>query len=334
MGPVWLDVHAERIDNEEKEILAHPSVGGVILFARNYHDSEQLQALTAEIRAAAGRDILIGVDQEGGRVQRFKAPFTRIPAAQSYGALKADASVAEQAGWLMAAELIAHGIDLSFAPVLDLGFACAAIKDRAFGDNPAEAIRYARAFTQGMRAVGMASTGKHFPGHGGVQEDSHLVTPHDPREMLHSSDFAIFKAFIEEGLLDAMMPAHVVYPHHDGQPASASAFWLTHILRQQLGFKGLVFSDDLSMGGAHVLGDAPARARAALEAGCDMVLVCNDRDSAVAVLDTLPITDVPAASQLRVAKTIDWTDLQLDTRWKSARTQVTAHQAKWEAATA
>jgi beta-N-acetylhexosaminidase len=114
MGPVWLDVHAERIDNEEKEILAHPSVGGVILFARNYHDSEQLQALTAEIRAAAGRDILIGVDQEGGRVQRFKAPFTRIPAAQSYGALKADASVAEQAGWLMAAELIAHGIDLSF----------------------------------------------------------------------------------------------------------------------------------------------------------------------------------------------------------------------------
>lgn len=329
MGPVWLDVHAEQLDNEEKEILTHPSVGGVILFARNYYDSEQLRALTQAIRAAAGRDILIGVDQEGGRVQRFREAFTPIPAAQSYHALGATTEMVEQAGWLMAAELIAHGIDLSFAPVLDRGFGCAAIKDRAFGAEQQVVTQYASAFSIGMRQAGMATTGKHFPGHGAVLEDSHLVTPEDPRDILRSSDFAIFKAFIEQGLLDAVMPAHVIYPQHDTQPASGSQYWLTHILRQQLGFKGIIFSDDLSMGGAHVFGDAPARAKAALDAGCDMTLICNDRASAVSVLDALPIQSVPMADTLRVRTPVDWQTLKQSPRWETAHAVLTDFDIQW-----
>ncbi|SIO35206.1 beta-N-acetylhexosaminidase [Salinivibrio sp. ES.052] len=329
MGPVWLDMHAEQIDNEEKEILAHPSVGGVILFARNYHDSAQLRALTQSIRVAAGREILIGVDQEGGRVQRFRDAFTPIPAAQSYHALGASPDIAQQAGWLMAAELISHGIDLSFAPVLDLGFGCAAIKDRAFGAEKEAVTQYARAFSLGMRRAGMATTGKHFPGHGAVQEDSHLVTPQDTRDILQSSDFAIFKAFIEQGLLDAVMPAHVIYPQHDTLPASGSPYWLTRILRHQLGFEGIIFSDDLSMGGAHVFGDAPSRAKAALDAGCDMALICNDRPSAVSVLDALPIESVPVADTLRVRQSIDWQALKRDAGWKAAHHALVEHDKVW-----
>ncbi|OOE54315.1 beta-N-acetylhexosaminidase [Salinivibrio kushneri] len=331
MGPVWLDVHAEQLDNEEKEILAHPSVGGVILFARNYFDSAQLRALTQSIRVAAGREILIGVDQEGGRVQRFRDAFTPIPAAQSYGALSASPALAEQAGWIMAMELIAHGIDLSFAPVLDLGFGCAAIKDRAFGATHQAITDYAGAFAKGMRLAGMATTGKHFPGHGGVKEDSHLVTPEDTRDILHSDDFAIFQSFIEQGLVDAMMPAHVIYPQHDALPASGSPYWLSQILRQQLGFKGIIFSDDLSMGGAHLFGDAPARAKAALDAGCDMALICNDRHSAVSVLDALPIQSVTAAERLRVRQTVDWQRLQQDPRWQLAQRAIKRHAAEWQA---
>lgn len=241
MGPLWVDVAGYELTAEDKEILEHPTVGGLILFARNYHDSEQLQALTQSIRKAAKRPFLIGVDQEGGRVQRFREGFSLIPAADEYAKHQNGEELARMGGWLMAAELIAHDIDLSFAPVLDQGHQCKAIGNRAFGEDADTILRYSTAYMQGMKSVGMATTGKHFPGHGGVIADSHLETPYDERSDIFEQDMAIFKAQIDAGILDAMMPAHVIFPHYDAQPASGSEYWLKQVLRQQLGFKGLVF---------------------------------------------------------------------------------------------
>lgn len=317
MGPLWLDVEGCELTAEDREILAHPTVGGVILFARNYHDNSQLLALNKAIRQAAKRPILIGVDQEGGRVQRFRDGFSQIPAAQYYAQCKNGESLAELGGWLMAAELIAHDIDLSFAPVLDKGFECRAIGSRAFGEDVQSVLTYSRAYMRGMKSVGMATTGKHFPGHGAVVADSHLETPYDERDSI-DEDIAIFKAQIDEGILDAMMPAHVIYPHYDAQPASGSAYWLKHQLRQELGFKGIVFSDDLSMEGAAIMGGPAQRAQQALEAGCDMVLMCNKRESAVAVLDNLPITEVSQAASLLKKQNFTYRELQSLEKWQQA----------------
>lgn len=319
MGPLWLDVAGCELTQEEKEILQHPSVGGVILFSRNYYDSKQLLALNGAIRSAAGRPLLIGVDQEGGRVQRFRDGFTLLPPAQRYAQVSDGEAVAKQAGWLMAAELIAHDIDLSFAPVLDCGHECRAIGDRAFGADSETVVRYSSAFLAGMKTIGMATTGKHFPGHGGVLEDSHLETPFDRRDDIVNEDMAIFKAQIEAGLLDAMMPAHVVYPHYDDKPASGSAFWLKQVLRRQLGFRGIVFSDDLNMEGASVMGGPAERAQQALTAGCDMLLMCNNRAGAVEILDNLPHIDVTQAPSLLKQKSFSLAELKLATEWKQAR---------------
>lgn len=318
MGPLWLDVAGCELSAEDKEILEHPTVGGVILFARNYHDNAQLLALNKVIRHAAKRPILIGVDQEGGRVQRFRDGFSLIPAAQQYAKQNNGEALARQGGWLMAAELIAHDIDLSFAPVLDKGHACKAIGNRAFGDDVQSIIRHSSAYMQGMKEAGMATTGKHFPGHGGVIADSHLETPYDERSTVMEEDMAIFKAQIEAGVLDAMMPAHVIYPHYDDQPASGSAFWLKQVLRQQLGFKGLVFSDDLTMEGASVMGGPAERAHQSLAAGCDMILVCNQRAAQIEVLDNLPILDVPAAESLLKRRAFNLPQLQSTEQWKQA----------------
>lgn len=203
MGPLWVDVAGYELTAEDKEILEHPTVGGLILFARNYHDSEQLQALTQSIRKAAKRPILIGVDQEGGRVQRFREGFSLIPAAEEYAKHQNGEELARMGGWLMAAELIAHDIDLSFAPVLDKGHQCKAIGNRAFGEDADTILRFSTAYMQGMKSVGMATTGKHFPGHGGVIADSHLETPYDERSDIFEQDMAIFKAQIDAGILDA-----------------------------------------------------------------------------------------------------------------------------------
>ncbi|MDA0149758.1 beta-N-acetylhexosaminidase [Vibrio sp. LaRot3] len=318
MGPLWLDVAGYELTAEDKEILQHPTVGGVILFGRNYHDNEQLLALTTAMRKAAKRPILIGVDQEGGRVQRFREGFSRIPTAQLYAQQDNGEQLAQQGGWLMAAELIAHDIDLSFAPVLDKGFDCKAIGDRAFGDDVDTILCHSTAFMQGMKSVGMATTGKHFPGHGGVIADSHLETPYDERDSILEQDMAIFKAQIEAGTLDAMMPAHVIYPQYDDQPASGSQFWLKKVLREQLGFKGIVFSDDLNMEGAAIMGGAAERSHQALVAGCDMILLCNNRDQQVEVLDNLPILEFPEAMTLLKKQSFTMADLQRSEEWKQA----------------
>ncbi|ARC91395.1 beta-N-acetylhexosaminidase [Vibrio coralliilyticus] len=318
MGPLWVDVEGCELTAEDREILEHPTVGGVILFARNYHDNEQLLALNKSIRQAAKRPILIGVDQEGGRVQRFKEGFSLIPAAESYAKQANGEKRAEQGGWLMAAELIAHDIDLSFAPVLDKGHECKAIGSRSFGEDVDTIIRHSNAYMRGMKAVGMATTGKHFPGHGGVIADSHLETPYDQRDTILGQDMAIFKAQIEAGLLDAMMPAHVVFPHYDDQPASGSEFWLKNVLRKQLGFNGIIFSDDLTMEGASVMGGPAERAHQSLASGCDMVLVCNKRDAQIEVLDNLPVMETPQATELLKKQSFTLSELRSSNEWKQA----------------
>lgn len=318
MGPLWLDVAGCELTAEEKEILAHPTVGGVILFARNYHDSQQLIALNHAIRQAAKRPILIGVDQEGGRVQRFREGFTRLPCAQAYAQFSNEARLAQQGGWLMAAELIAHDVDLSFAPVLDKGFESKAIGSRAFGETVADVLRYSTAFMQGMKTAGMATTGKHFPGHGAVLEDSHFDIPFDRRHDILQQDMAIFTEQVNAQLLDAIMPAHVIYPHYDDQPASGSSFWLKQVLRQQVGFKGVIFSDDLSMEGAAVMGNVVERSHQSLAAGCDMILVCNAPEKAIEVIDNLPILDVPNAMTMQKKTRFSLAELKTSSQWKEA----------------
>ncbi|GAL21515.1 beta N-acetyl-glucosaminidase [Vibrio maritimus] len=321
MGPLWIDVAGYELTAEDREILEHPTVGGLILFARNYHDSEQLIELNRQIRQAAKKPIVIGVDQEGGRVQRFRDGFTLLPPAARYAKLK-DEALAHQAGWLMAAELIAHDIDLSFAPVLDQGEQSKAIGNRAFGDNFQTIVQYTTAFMAGMKSAGMATTGKHFPGHGGVTADSHLETPVDNRDSIFEDDMRIFQAHIKAGVLDAMMPAHVVFPHYDDKPASGSSYWLKDVLRKQLGFNGIVFSDDLSMEGAAIMGGPAARAKQALDAGCDTLLMCNNRNSTIEVLDNLPITKVKQASRMLRKKNFDLEELKKSAQWKAANSKV------------
>ncbi|MDB1123075.1 beta-N-acetylhexosaminidase [Vibrio algarum] len=318
MGPLWIDISGYELDAEDREILQHPTVGGLILFARNFHDNEQLLALCNEIRKVSKHRLLIGVDQEGGLVQRFRNGFTPIPAAQSFSQLENGTQLAQQAGWLMAAELIAHNIDLSFAPVLDKGHECKAIRSRAFGEDIQTILTYSSAYMKGMKQVGMATTGKHFPGHGGVIADSHLETPYDNRNNIFETDMAIFKSQIESGILDAMMPAHVIYPHYDSEPASGSTYWLKDILRKKLGFSGVVFSDDLNMEGASIMGSAAERAKQALAAGCDMLLLCNNRNRSVEILDSLPITTSLVGESLAKKQSFTLSELKLSREWKDA----------------
>ena len=285
-GPVMADVNAFVLTEEEKQRLCDPAVGGVILFRRNFENVAQLKALVADIKALRTPELLVAVDHEGGRVQRFIEGFTRLPAMAVLGEIwdeqgaEAAKQRAEQVGWVLAAELSACGVDLSFTPVLDLNWGqCAVIGNRSFHCDAAVVTELALALQRGLNKGGMKSCGKHFPGHGFVEGDSHHTLPQDDRTLaqLQAADILPFEQLSAAGMA-AVMPAHVVYPQVDGLPAGFSAKWLKQVLRQDIGFDGVIFSDDLTMEGAVSAGGIRERARLAFAAGCDIVLVCNRPD--------------------------------------------------------
>lgn len=333
LGPVMLDLAGLEISPEEQEMLRHPLVGGVILFTRNYESPEQLEALVSDIHGLREPHLLVAVDHEGGRVQRFRQGFSELPAVRTLGELyDSDAArakaLANTCGWLMAAELRAVGIDFSFAPVLDLDHGVSTvIGDRAFHGRPDSVADLAQAYMLGMRRARMVATGKHFPGHGAVVEDSHVDMPVDgrPFEEIFDHDVQPFARLIRAGL-GGIMPAHVIYSAVDDKPACFSAFWLQEVLRTRLAYSGVVFSDDLTMRGAHVMGDIVERALAALSAGCDMVLVCNHAEETAKLLDRLRVESNPV-SQLRLARmheqhNLDRRSLMQDPAWREAVTML------------
>jgi beta-N-acetylhexosaminidase len=304
-GPLMLDVGGLELTDVERACMLHPLVGGVILFSRNYASPAQLKALTMAIRVLREPPLLIGVDHEGGRVQRFRDGFSALPPMRTLGEHwdrdpAAAAAEAEHAGAGIAAELSAHGLDFSFTPVLDLDYGNSSIiGDRALHRNPNAVAHLASALCRGLHDGGMAAVGKHFPGHGFISADSHAEIPVDDRPLsaLEKNDLVPFGALVRLGI-EAIMPAHVVFPAVDARPAGFSPVWLQDVLRGRLGFDGLIFSDDLSMAGAQGVGDIVARAEAAYAAGCDMVLVCNDAQGVNALLSRWhPVTRPELASR-------------------------------------
>lgn len=300
MGPVMIDCRSTSLQQDERDMLAHPLSGGVILFTRNYASVGQLKQLIGDIREAAGKPLIIAVDHEGGRVQRFRDGFTRLPAMGQIQHLTTDDQQAEAlsyaCGVIMAYELKQLDIDISFAPVLDINGVSNVIGDRGFSPQPEVVSRLAGCLIDGMHAIGMPSTGKHFPGHGSVVADSHIDTPVDERDWqtIQQQDLVPFVKLIAAQKIDAMMPAHVRFAAIDDKPAGFSRYWLQTILRDKLGFDGVIFSDDLSMEGAAVAGTYPERAQQALAAGCDMVLACNNTAGALDILNGLPRTLEPS----------------------------------------
>lgn len=332
LGPLMLDLDGLTLNKGEIELIKTPHVGGIIFFARNFENREQITALVQSIREVRP-ELLLCVDQEGGRVQRFREGFTRIPPMQLLGARLSEGkegaeNLLQNAGWLMASELLACGIDFSFAPVLDVDYSqCEVIADRSFSNDPDLAAQAADMFIKGMHEAGMPATGKHFPGHGGVLADSHLETPFDERSMeeLQCRDLVPFRKLAKT--LDAVMPAHIVFPNIDKNAVGFSPYWLQQVLRTELQFNGVIFSDDLSMKGADVAGSYADKTRCALHAGCDMVLVCNHRDGALEVLDYLSSVEAPPSSRLvkMVGQgKLDWDDLVISDRWLSTSAELTA----------
>jgi beta-N-acetylhexosaminidase len=307
LGPLMLDIAGTTLSAADREVLAHPLVGSVILFTRNYVDPAQLQALVEDIQSVRSPALLIAVDHEGGRVQRFLPGFSALPPLRRIGhAFDADAAqglaMARALGWLMAAELSACGLDFSFAPCVDLDYGLSEIiGDRAFHADAQAVAQLAIAYVHGMRDAGMAATAKHYPGHGAVVADSHLALPVDRRELVDmEQDLLPYRRLIANGL-PAVMVAHVLYPAVDSVPASFSPRWIQGVLRSELQFGGLVFADDLTMAGAASVGDLAQRAQRALAAGCDVLPVCNDRPGVELLLDRLKVRIEPA-SQLRLVR--------------------------------
>ncbi|HSH29509.1 MAG TPA: beta-N-acetylhexosaminidase [Thiohalobacter sp.] len=339
LGPVMLDIEGTRPSAPERELLCRPEVGGVILFSRNYASPEQLHTLIAELHELRDPRLLIAVDQEGGRVQRFRDGFTRLPPVAELGRVyerdRAHAlELAETTGWLMASELRAVGVDLSFAPVLDLDRCrSSVIGDRAFHRRPEAVAELAHAYQKGMQSAGMTAVGKHYPGHGGVEADSHLDLPVDERELadLELEDLLPFERLIHQGLAGIMV-AHVLYPRIDADLAGFSGFWLQDYLRRRLHFQGVIFSDDLGMAAAERAGDMVARARSALNAGCDMILVCNRPQEARAVVEALRGYENPASQarliRLHGRRVITPEELRHSRRWREAVAAVQGYDSE------
>jgi len=306
LGPIMCDIAGTKLTIDDKRRLQHPMTGGVILFTRNYSSLQQLTDLTTEIHSLRIPSLLVAVDHEGGRVQRFKNDFTRLPAMRELGKIWDEHPIrahrlAQLTGYVLAAELRSCGIDLSFTPVLDIDYqqSCV-IGDRAFHRKPQVIGELAHSLMKGLKLGGMEAIGKHFPGHGYIQEDSHIEMPVDKRSYadIKMDDLIPFREMIKHGLA-GIMPAHVIYPKIDSQPAGFSTVWLQKILRSELEFDGCIFSDDLSMEGAVVAGNIVQRAEIAFNAGCDMVLVCNDPHAADKLLAELQ-WKIPAASLARL----------------------------------
>ncbi len=307
LGPVMTDVAGLRLEDDDRRRLTHSLVGGVIFFARNFESPSQVKALAAEIRALRTPELLICVDHEGGRVQRFREGFTAIPPMRTLGRLwdrdrAAAVRAAESTGHVIGVELGAHGVDFSFAPVLDLDYgASSVIGDRALHASGEAVGALGAALVRGLHSAGMGAVGKHFPGHGYATADSHVAIPLDdrPLEEIMAIDVAPYRPVVAAGLA-GVMPAHVIYTAVDPLPAGFSGFWLKDVLRRQLGFDGVIFSDDLSMEGASTAGGMVERAMAALEAGCDVVLVCNASEAADTLLEGLPKRPYPTERLERI----------------------------------
>lgn len=316
--------------------LSHPLIGGVILFARNFATPQQLRQLTSAIHALREPKLPIAVDHEGGRVQRFRDGFTTIPPMRTLGQLwdlspERGRQLAENVGCVIATELISHGLDFSFAPVLDLDWGeSGVIGNRAFHHDPAVVAELGKALISGLAGAGMGSVGKHFPGHGFVRADSHHAIPIDERSFaeIERADLIPFSKLTREGM-SAVMPAHVIYPQVDSNPAGFSAKWLQDVLRVQLNFEGLIFSDDLSMEAASVAGNVTQRALAALNAGCDVVLLCNNPALTDELLSGLAASGIVPTSDLsqRICKMLASPSAGSDARYIAARAAVISHAA-------
>jgi beta-N-acetylhexosaminidase len=325
-----IDVVGPVLTDEDRERLRHPAAGAVILFARNYENPEQLKLLTEEIERVRDPALPICVDHEGGRVQRFREGFTAIPPMRELGRLwDRDKEVATEsaraAAYVIGAELGAHGVDFSFAPVLDLDYGSSSvIGDRALHFDPNAVGALAAAIVQGFADAGMAAVGKHFPGHGFAAADSHVDVPKDDRSFsdILKKDIAPYQAAFKAGLA-AVMPAHVIYTQCDAEPAGYSKYWLQEVLRGKLGFEGLVFSDDLSMAGASTVGGPPERARAALAAGCDMVLLCNDPEGQNKLLESLGDTPLKQPERLERMRKKGGRDLRKSVAYREAQDALT-----------
>jgi beta-N-acetylhexosaminidase len=308
LGPLMVDIAGTELTPDDVQVLSHPLVGSVILFSRNYRDVAQVSSLTAAIRAVRTPALLVAVDHEGGRVQRFREGFTRLPPARSLGRRydedrREGLSLAQAAGWLMASELRAVGVDFSFAPCVDLDYGVSEIiGDRAFHRDPDAVAALAVAYMSGMRVAGMAATAKHFPGHGAVIADSHVALPIDRRNFVDlEPDIRPYRLLIQN-YVAGVMGAHVVFPAVDPLPASLSQRWISGVLRGELGFHGCVFADDLTMAGAAAFGGVIERAELAFAAGCDVLPICNDRQAVKSVLNHFGPDLGSPASQARVVR--------------------------------
>jgi beta-N-acetylhexosaminidase len=338
LGPLMIDLRGTTIATDEREWLESPLVGGVILFTRNFAGVEQLRELVAEIHAVRQPPLLVTVDQEGGRVQRFREPFFRLPPLRALGRLYDEdrdlaLKTAGACGWLMAAELRAVGVDMSFTPCVDLDRGLAAvIGDRSLHGEAAAVAVLARRLAAGVRKAGMAITAKHFPTHAGAHSDSHTEFAVDKRELVDlDDDLRPYRDLIANGL-QAVMVAHVSFPAIDDRPASLSSWWINHYLRGELEFKGAVVSDDMSMIGAAVVGPVETRVRLALEAGCDLVLLCNAPEKVPPVLESLQGYVNPAA-QLRLTRLhgrgdLTWNAVHGSAEWQKASALVASLRAR------